>query len=1053
VANEEQYDLFVSYAHRDNSDGWVEAFVAEIQKEHLHFSPKSLRIFLDLEGIRTMDDWEHRILGALRSSRLMLAMLTPHFFESAYCRKEWEIYVEHELDKAMVGESIAPVYVATASGYEDEANAALDAWLSNMRRRQYVDVRPWRQGGREALQAEDARHRLQLLEQRLSEGLEKAGRIAASPTTIPPHNAHFVGRLEELRKLREFLALGRVGAITAVHGLGGMGKSALAFEYAHAYADDYPGGRYLVPCAQVDDVRIPLVNLAEFKDVALTDADRKDLAIAFARVRAAFETGPRSLLVLDNVDNPKTLSPSARAQFLPSSDNVHILVTTRLESDRLSGLTCLALDTLSEEDALLLLKKYRPFLDDAERHAARSIVRRLEGYALAVEVVGVYLWKTADEGVTYVGYLQRLESEGFASLDDIAVDDRVDLSRHQQSTVSKLLEPTLAKLSPPEKLALEFAALLPSDSVPLTWLKELVVQRFPEYGAHSKPGYPDLWRQVTRRLLGLRLLVQGESDVLARIHGLTQHALTAQLTEAQRSERSQLLVEHAKTRARSVASEWTELVKRWEIKPLQNYALLLLDQGNRDGCILANIVSNSMRDLGNFVEARELLRRSIAVGQTALTPENLALVISMLTLGAVEQDLGNRSEARELLERTQAIVRKTLIPDHPAMVQCYCDLGRQEIERGNPAEARKFFQRALAIDKKFRPPDDLALAHHYSNIAIAESDLGNLGEARELLRLAIAIQQKTFPPDHPTMATIYSNLASVERQLGNTTEARDLLKLAITIDERHLPVDHPVLAARYSNLALVEEGVGGNLQEARELLQRAIAIEQKAFAPDHPNLAKRYSNIAGVEFLLGNLPEAREWLRRAIAIAEKISLFSLGTDCASLGLVEHALGNFAGARELLQKAIAIQQQAVAPNLPELADMYVSLGTMEWETGNMAKARELLRTAIAIQRSVLAADHPDLAYSYSRLAAAERDLGNLTEARALLVHAIAIQEKALPSHHPTLADSYSNLAIVEQRLRNLGGARRLMQNAYTIWASTMAPIQKLADRWRTFRKPW
>ena len=127
-----EYDLFVSYAHRDNHDGWVEAFVAAVEAEHARYTPAKLNIFLDLQGIRSMDDWEHRILSALRSSKLMLALLSPHFFDSAYCRKEWEIYVEHERDRAMLGESIASVYTATTPGYEDEAKAALDHWLSNM---------------------------------------------------------------------------------------------------------------------------------------------------------------------------------------------------------------------------------------------------------------------------------------------------------------------------------------------------------------------------------------------------------------------------------------------------------------------------------------------------------------------------------------------------------------------------------------------------------------------------------------------------------------------------------------------------------------------------------------------------------------------------------------------------------------------------------------------------------------------------------------------------------------------------------------------------------
>src|SRR5437867_3699840 len=90
-------DLFVSYAHSDNQDGWVTALVNAIQAEHARFTPRPLSVFLDLEDIRTMDDWEHRILKGLRAARVMLAVLSPAYFSSRYCRKEWEVYLEHEL--------------------------------------------------------------------------------------------------------------------------------------------------------------------------------------------------------------------------------------------------------------------------------------------------------------------------------------------------------------------------------------------------------------------------------------------------------------------------------------------------------------------------------------------------------------------------------------------------------------------------------------------------------------------------------------------------------------------------------------------------------------------------------------------------------------------------------------------------------------------------------------------------------------------------------------------------------------------------------------------
>jgi hypothetical protein len=60
------YDLFVSYAHADDHDGWVCALVESTKAEHATFVSAPLAIFFDREEIRTMDDWEHRIYQGLR---------------------------------------------------------------------------------------------------------------------------------------------------------------------------------------------------------------------------------------------------------------------------------------------------------------------------------------------------------------------------------------------------------------------------------------------------------------------------------------------------------------------------------------------------------------------------------------------------------------------------------------------------------------------------------------------------------------------------------------------------------------------------------------------------------------------------------------------------------------------------------------------------------------------------------------------------------------------------------------------------------------------------
>jgi hypothetical protein len=57
-----------------------------------------------------------RILSALRESRVMIAMLSPAYFESTYCRKEWEWFADHETERAMTGEAIAPIYTIEVPG-------------------------------------------------------------------------------------------------------------------------------------------------------------------------------------------------------------------------------------------------------------------------------------------------------------------------------------------------------------------------------------------------------------------------------------------------------------------------------------------------------------------------------------------------------------------------------------------------------------------------------------------------------------------------------------------------------------------------------------------------------------------------------------------------------------------------------------------------------------------------------------------------------------------------------------------------------------------------
>ena len=191
-------------------------------------------------------------------------------------------------------------------------------WVAELRRRQHFDFRPWFDEGAASLKDRAVKTRLDYLNDQIRDRLSRIRRVIDAKGNVDRHNEHFVGRASELRRLRESVDLDKVGIITAVHGLGGIGKTALAIEYAHAFAHEYPGGRWQVRCEGREDLRAALVSLAGARDLEFefTEAETRDLTLGFERVltelkkRAASTNPSRVLLLFDNVDQPKLLEPA-----------------------------------------------------------------------------------------------------------------------------------------------------------------------------------------------------------------------------------------------------------------------------------------------------------------------------------------------------------------------------------------------------------------------------------------------------------------------------------------------------------------------------------------------------------------------------------------------------------------------------------------------------------------------------------------------------------------------------------------------------------------------
>ena len=237
----------------------------------------------------------------------------------------------------------------------------------------------------------------------------------------PPHAEHkpcnlplatigtlFKGREPFLDDLRTRLGLptGRATAIVnrlAVHGLGGVGKTRVAVEYAWRHADDYTALLF-VSAPTLAELR---ANLANLVGVLGTPAETASLDEQLTQVLHWLEANPGWLMIVDNVDTEE----AARAieKLLARLRAGHVLITSRI-GNWSAGVEPLELDVLAPAAAAAFLLERTPHrrlaADDAS--VAATIASELDGLALALEQAGAYIDKLR---LSFAEYLRRWETK------------------------------------------------------------------------------------------------------------------------------------------------------------------------------------------------------------------------------------------------------------------------------------------------------------------------------------------------------------------------------------------------------------------------------------------------------------------------------------------------------------------------------------------------------------------------------------------------------------------------------------------------------------------
>jgi hypothetical protein len=458
--------------------------------------------------------------------------------------------------------------------------------------------------------------------------------------------------------------------VTALWGLPGMGKSTLAFDYAKTYQKQrYPGGCWFIPSADDDlNFKRKIIKLAEEEwNFKFTDEENKDEQRKWRRVKLFLE-GPLlndkqhlTLLIFDNVHKPGESFSDVKIDADRLS-GVDILITCREIDPESQRIRWISDKGLSDKESLCVLANYRTIPTPDEEKAAVDIVKRLDGMAMALTLVGVQL-KT-NIRASFADALEDLKNNGISFLDDTGKSLKDTPGHYPQKVITLLFLPILKQLEEEEfgeelVRILDYAALMPADQVALPWIEELVKSEYPD--RFQPPKYKSWrapWRQMLKKLKNLSLLMQTNVKDIVRIHRLLQEVIInnsgryLQLKEANAE-----LMAFAEELADSLIGNTHVHSSIGNIDVLLALAIENITKNNASSLLL-NRISLLEQSLGNYVLAKDLIQKAIAMDEKSYEPDHPRLGILYSNIGMIELHLGNYLAARNLMKKAMDINQK-----------------------------------------------------------------------------------------------------------------------------------------------------------------------------------------------------------------------------------------------------------------------------------------------------------------------------------------------------------------------------------------------------------
>ena len=768
------------------------------------------------------------------------------------------------------------------------------------------------------------------------------------PSALRTH--YFTGREELLASLNQRLADRRRASLS---GLGGVGKTQLALEYATRHRYEYDDGVFWVNAETLGSLTNSFAQITSVLN--LTPATSNDQEQMFRAALEWFAAHDRWLIIFDNVESADDVR-----RFVPDTKEGHLLITSRESVFQELGVARgLEVRDLAADEAVQFLHKR------TGRESGENAEEDLFGHR-----AGGGAWQPSARPRASCGLHHRNRRHIHR------VFERLPQAAHAVAGKSTSCPVTRQRgrhvggelrgdreASPASAGVLRLSALVAPDTIPF----ELFLKGAQRLGGPIAAAIPDeddilSMRELLRPLSHYSLVRTDEAVQTFSLHRLVQEIVRAALGDdgcrAYAANAIELLNAAFPEVAFAVWPQCDRLIPHVAAiaKWIDEYEIRLEAAGR-----LLTVAGRFLFDRGRYGEAEPIIARALSIRERLLGTDHPDFAATLNVMAAVNLLQGRHAKAQSCHERALAIRERVLGPDHEDVAASLNNLANVHFHCGRYAQAAPLYKRALEIFERADGPQYPGLANALNNLAETNNEMGRYAEALPLHERALALRERSLGPDHPHVALSLRNLGKSYWAQGKYEEASKFHERALEIRERALGPNHSDVAESLRNVALARMQQG-RTAEALTLYERALAIQERCFGPNHPDYAESLADIADVQREEGRSAEAEQLYGRALTMLQS----AYGDHHPAVARVLHALADVAAmqgkadaAEALFRRGLNAVEGACGPDHPGLADLLIGLATLLEHQGRAAEATSFLERALVIDERVFAPDHPEL----------------------------------------------------------------------------------------------